>query len=184
MIKINKLKTGRYFVDLDNRRFEYADRRLDGNIDCSEFVYNFDAFLELGISPIGTYVFCIPYNGSLVFVGDPSKINKGPIYLKIPVTKVIREEYLLINNSIDKEEIKMSKATIKETTEEDKLHQLELEIEKVKEAAAAERRYIQYKKETDELAMLSKAFIESGFSRNEAIQIISSVISGNVLMFR
>lgn len=151
-------KEGEYYINLANQSL----RSVNNNEDFTDAVSDFSKFSYLGID----------FNGDTIrLINLPIK---GFIFVRCPSVdgKFIKANEIL--KFKDKQgELKMSEEKIKATSAEIKERIRELE----KEKAALElqiknqTKYDEIRKAGDDLALAVKALQDSGFSRNEAMQI-------------
>lgn len=147
-------KEGDYYINLANQSL----RSVNNNEDFSDAVSDFSKFTYLGIDINGDTIRLInsPIKG-FIFVRCPSVDGKC-----IRVNEVIKF----------KEEENMNKVGINiELTPEERIEQLEKEKAALKLQIKNQKKYDEIRKAGDDLALAVKALQDSGFSRNEAMQI-------------
>ena len=152
---MKKFKEGMYYVDTIKPSFI----SVIGGEDFTEMIGDFSAFTDLGVDFDGDYV-------QLINMPD----NKGFIIVPNPVTdgRFIRLNEILKN----KEEEEMSEVeNSKGLTLEERIKQLEQEKAELQIQIKNQEKYDEIRKIGDELALYMKALQDSGFSRDEAMQI-------------
>lgn len=175
-LKIKILKTGNYYIDVFRRKLIYRNNGTTFfEIDVSNLVSDFTKFNLLGIEfggdvvkllagKDGSYCFIhYPLNGSMVNVDDVISFDKDVVLI----------EYV-------KEEVKMTDKREDELREEqkqsleEKIEQLEKEKETLRMRIKNQAKYDEMRKAGDDLALAMKAMQDSGFSREEALHILTS----------
>lgn len=147
----------------DKKLYEMT-REGEKNIDWTEHVVNWEPLAniirsgyELGERLILTYG---PDGKTLVFYNS---ILRGPLCV---------DARLVIKNKLFKEEESMEEVGMKrELTPEERIEQLEKEKEELQKQIKNQAKYSEMRKAGDELALAMKAIQDSGFSRDEAMQI-------------
>ena len=147
-------KEGDYYVNLVHPSL----RSVIGDEDFTDMVSDFSKFSYLGVDVMGDTIQLIntPYKG-FIFTRYPSVDGK---FIRL-------NEILKI-----KEEEKMNEAGMtRELTPEERIEQLEKEKEMLQKQIKNQEKYDEIRKIGDELALYMKALQDSGFSRDEAMQI-------------
>ena len=106
--------------------------------------------------------------------------DKGFIFVRYPSVdgKFIRANEILKN----KEKKKMNEAGMnRELTPEERIEQLEKEKAALELQIKNQEKYDEIRKIGDELALYMKALQDSGFSREEAMQIFTITMMGNMI---
>lgn len=68
----------------------------------------------------------------------------------------------------------------RELTPEERIEQLEKEKAELELQIKNQEKYETFKKSADDIALIMKAFRDSGFSRSEAMQLMGLAIMGNM----
>lgn len=155
---MKRLKEGIYYINLANQslRLSINDEDFTGMIgDFSKFSY-------LGVD----------VNGDIIrLINSPIK---GFIFVRCPS---VDGRFIRANEILKfKEEEKMDEAGMnRELTPEERIDQLEKEKAELQLQIKNQAKYDETKKAGDELALYMKALQDSGFSRDEAMQIFMMV---------
>lgn len=151
---MKELKEGDYYINLANQSL----RSINNNEDFTDMIDDFSKFSYLGIRINGDTIRLInsPIRG-FIFVCYPS----------------VDGRYIRLNDVIKfKEEENMSKVgTNNELSPEERIEQLEKEKAALEMQIKKQAKYDEFRKAGDDLALAVKALQDSGFSRNEAMQI-------------
>lgn len=156
---MKKLKEGDYYINLANQSL----RSVSDNEDFTDAVSDFSKFSYLGVN----------INGDIIRLINDSPIN-GFIFVRYPSTdgKFIRANEILKF----KEEEKMDEAGMnRELSPEERIEQLEKEKAELQLQIKNQEKYDKIRKAGDELALYTKALQDSGFNRDEAMQIFMMV---------
>lgn len=148
------LKEGDYYVNLVHPSF----RSVVDNKDFTDMVSDFSKFSYLGVDVMGD---------TIRLINTP---DKGFIFVRYPSAdgRFIRPNEILKF----KEEINMDEMGMKrELTPEERIEQLEKERAALELQIKNQEKYDEIRKIGDELALYMKALQDSGFSRDEAMQI-------------
>ena len=148
------LKEGEYYINLANQSL----RSVNNNEDFTDAVSDFSKFSYLGID----------FNGDTIRLIN--SLIKGFIFVRCPSPD---GKFIRANEIIKfKEEETMDKAGMNgELTPEKRIEQLEKEKAELKLQIKNQEKYDKIRKAGEELAFAIKALQDSGFSRNEAMQI-------------
>lgn len=151
---MKELKEGDYYINIANSSL----RSVNNNEDFTDMIGDFSKFSYLGIGINGDTIRLInsPIRG-FIFVCYPS----------------VDGRYIRLNDVIKfKEEENMSKVgTNNELSPEERIEQLEKEKAALEMQIKKQAKYDEFRKAGDDLALAVKALQDSGFSRNEAMQI-------------
>ena len=156
------LKEGYYYVNLVHPSL----RSVINDEDFTDMIGDFSKFSYLGVDVTDDTIRLInsPIYG-FIFVRYPSADGK-----------FIRANEILKN----KEEEKMNEAGMnRELTPEERIEQLEKEKAALELQIKNQEKYDEIRKIGDELALYMKALQDSGFSREEAMQIFTITMTGN-----
>lgn len=148
------LKEGDYYINLVHPSFRSA---IDDE-DFTDMVSDFSKFSYLGVDVMGD---------TIRLINTP---DKGFIFVRYPSTdgRFIRpNEILKFKEEKDMEEMGMNR----ELTPEERIEQLEKERAALELQIKNQEKYDEIRKIGDELALYMKALQDSGFSRDEAMQI-------------
>lgn len=146
-------KEGEYYINLANQSL-----RSVNNEDFSDAISDFSKFSYLGVD----------FNGDTIrLINSPIK---GFIFVRCPS---VDGKFIKANEIIKfKEEETMDKAGMNgELTPEERIEQLEKEKAELQLLIKNQAKYDEIRKAGDDLALAVKALQDSGFSRNEAMQI-------------
>ena len=157
-------KEGDYYVNLVHPSF----RSVIDDEDFTDMVSDFSKFSYLGVDVMGD---------TIRLINTP---DKGFIFVRYPSAdgKFIRANEILKN----KEEEKMNEAGMnRELTPEERIEQLEKEKEMLQKQIKNQAKYDEMRKAGDDLALAMKAMQDSGFSREEAMQIFTITMMGNMI---
>lgn len=157
----------------DKRLYEIT-REGEKNIDWSDHVVNWEPFrniirsgYELGERLTLTYG---PDEKTLVFYNSSIR---GPLCV---------DARLVIKSKPFKEEKDMEEVGMKrELTPQERIEQLEKEKEELRRQIKNQAKYDEMRKAGDDLALAMKAMQDSGFSREEAMQIFTITMMGNMI---
>lgn len=158
----------------DKKLYEMAREGMrNTNIDWSDHVVNWEPFrniirsgYELGEWLTLTYG---PDEKTLVFYNSS---NRGPLCV---------DARLVIKNKPFKEEKDMKEVEMKrELTLEERIDQLEKEKEEIQKQIKNQAKYDEIREIGDNLALVMKAMQDSGFSREEVMQIFTITMMGNI----
>lgn len=147
-------KEGDYYVNLVHPSF----RSVVDNKDFTDMVSDFSKFSYLGVDVMGD---------TIRLINTP---DKGFIFVRYPSTdgRFIRpNEILKFKEEKDMEEVGMKR----ELTPQERIEQLEKEKEELQKQIKNQAKYDEMRKAGDDLALAMKALQDSGFSRDEAMQI-------------
>ena len=147
-------KEGDYYVNLVHPSL----RSVIGDEDFTDMVSDFSKFSYLGVDVMGD---------TIRLINTP---DKGFIFVRYPSVdgKFIRaNEILKFKEEKDMEEMGMNR----ELTPEERIEQLEKEKEMLQKQIKNQEKYDEIRKIGDELALYMEALQDSGFSRDEAMQI-------------
>lgn len=151
---MKKLKEGYYYINIANPSL----RSVNNDEDFTDMIDDFSKFSYLGIEINGDAIRLInsPIRG-FIFVCCPS----------------VDGRYIRLNEILKiKEEETMDKAGMNgELTPEERIEQLEKEKAELLLKIKNQKKYDEFRKAGDDLALAVKALQDSGFSRNEAMQI-------------
>lgn len=157
-------KEGDYYVNLVHPAF----RSVIDNEDFTDMVSDFSKFSYLGVDVMGD---------TIRLINTP---DKGFIFVRYPSTdgRFIRpNEILKFKEEKDMEEVGMKK----ELTPQERIEQLEKEKEELQKQIKNQAKYDEMRKAGDDLALAMKAIQDSGFSREEAMQIFTITMMGNMI---
>lgn len=158
------LKEGEYYINLVNQSL----RSVNDNEDFTDVVSDFSKFSYLGIDIHGDIIRLMnsPING-FIFVCYPSVDGRF-----IKANEIIKF----------KEEENMNKVGMNgELTPEERIEQLEKEKAELQLQIKNQEKYDKIRKTGDDLALYMKALQDSGFSRDEAMQIFM-IASMNIMI--
>ena len=151
---MKKLKEGDYYINIANSSL----RSVNNGEDFTDMIDDFSKFSYLGIGINGDTIRLInsPIRG-FIFVCYPS----------------VDGRYIRLNEILKiKEEEKMSKVgTNNELSPEERIEQLEKEKAALELQIKNQAKYNKIRKIGDDFALAVKALQDSGFSRDEAMQI-------------
>lgn len=157
-------KEGDYYVNLVHPSF----RSVVDNKDFTDMVSDFSKFSYLGVDVMGD---------TIRLINTP---DKGFIFVRYPSTdgRFIRpNEILKFKEEKDMEEVGMKR----ELTPQERIEQLEKEKEELQKQIKNQAKYDEMRKAGDDLALAMKAIQDSGFSREEAMQIFTITMMGNMI---
>ena len=157
-------KEGDYYVNLVHPSF----RSVIDDEDFTDMVSDFSKFSYLGVDVMGD---------TIRLINTP---DKGFIFVRYPSVdgRFIRaNEILKFKEEKDMEKIGMKR----ELTPEERIEQLEKEKEMLLEQIKNQAKYDEMRKAGDDLALAMKAIQDSGFSREEAMQIFTITMMGNMI---
>lgn len=157
-------KEGDYYVNLVHPAF----RSVIDNEDFTDMVSDFSKFSYLGVDVMGD---------TIRLINTP---DKGFIFVRYPSTdgRFIRpNEILKFKEEKDMEEVGMKR----ELTPQERIEQLEKEKEELRRQIKNQAKYDKMRKAGDDLALTMKAIQDSGFSREEAMQIFTITMMGNMI---
>lgn len=151
---MKNFKEGEYYINLANQSL----RSVNNNEDFTDAVSDFSKFSYLGID----------FNGDTIrLINSPIK---GFIFVRCPSPD---GKFIRANEIIKfKEEETMDKAGMnRELTPEERIEQLEKEKATLELQIKNQAKYDRIRKVCDDFALAVQALQDSGFSRDEAIQI-------------
>lgn len=155
---------------MDKKLWEITDRE---RIDWSDHVINWEPFLNIirsGYEKEEKLMLNIgPDNHTLVFYN-----------FTIGAPLCVVAENVIQNKSL-KEEEKMDEGKNRELTPEERIEQLEKEKAELQLQIKNQAKYDEMRKAGDELALAMKALQDSGFSREEAMQIFTITFAGSMI---
>lgn len=157
-------KEGDYYVNLVHPSF----RSVVDDKDFTDMVSDFSKFSYLGVDVMGD---------TIRLINTP---DKGFIFVRYPSVdgKFIRaNEILKFKEEKDMEEVGMKR----ELTPQERIEQLEKEKEELRRQIKNQAKYDETRKAGDDLALAMKAIQDSGFSREEAMQIFTITMMGNMI---
>lgn len=157
-------KEGDYYVNLVHPSL----RSVINDEDFTDMVSDFSKFSYLGVDVMGD---------TIRLINTP---DKGFIFVRYPSVdgKFIRANEIL---KIRRKK-KMNEAGMNgELTPEERIEQLEKEKEMLQKQIKNQEKYDEIRKIGDELALYMKALQDSGFSREEAMQIFKITMMGNMI---
>lgn len=157
-------KEGDYYVNLVHPSF----RSVVDDKDFTDMVSDFSKFSYLGVDVMGD---------TIRLINTP---DKGFIFVRYPSVdgKFIRaNEILKFKEEKDMEEVGMKR----ELTPQERIEQLEKEKEELRRQIKNQAKYDEMRKAGDDLALAMKAIQDSGFSREEAMQIFTITMMGNMI---
>lgn len=144
-----------------------------GKVDWTAYVINWEPFLNIirsGCKDHEKLMLSIGYdNETLVFFNF---VLGGPL--------CVAADLVILNKSL-KEENEMNEGMNRELTPEERIEQLEKEKAELQLQIKNQAKYDNMQKNGDELALAMKALQDSGFSRSEAMQLMSLTMMGNVI---
>ena len=149
-------KEGDYYVNLVHPSF----RSVIDNEDFTDMVSDFSKFSYIGVDVM---------SDTIQLINTP---DKGFIFVRHPSGdgRFIRaNEILKFKEEKDMEKMGMKR----ELTPEERIEQLEKEKEMLQKQIKNHAKYDEIRKIGDELALYMKALQDSGFSREEAMQIFT-----------
>lgn len=151
---MKRLKEGLYYVDTIKPSFI----SVNDDEDFTEMIGDFSGFTYLGVDSAGDFV---------QLINTP---DKGFIIVSCPS---VDGRFIRANEILKfKEEEKMNEAGMnRELTPEERIEQLEKKKAELQLQIKNQKKYDETKKVGDELALHIKALQDSGFSRDEAMQI-------------
>ena len=147
-------KEGDYYINLANQSL----KSVSNNEDFTDAVSDFSKFSYLGVD----------FNGDTIrLINSPIK---GFVFVRYPSPD---GKFIRANEIIKfKEEETMDKTGMNgELTPEERIEQLEKEKAELQLLIKNQAKYDEIRKAGDDLALAVKALQDSGFSRNEAMQI-------------
>ena len=154
----------------DKKLWEITD---DERIDWSDHVINWKPFLNI------IRAGCEDHEKiTLDFWHD----NKKLVFFNLALgMRVCIDADLVIQNKSLKEENEMNEAGMNiELTPEERIEQLEKEKEMLQKQIKNRAKYDEIRKAGDDLALAMKAIQDSGFSREEGLQIFKITMMGNM----
>ena len=157
-------KEGDYYINLVHPSL----RSVIDDEDFTDMVSDFSKFSYLGVDVMGD---------TIRLINTP---DKGFIFVRYPSAdgKFIRANEILKI----KEEEKMNEAGMnRELTPEERIEQIEKEKEMLQKQIENQAKYDEMRKAGDELALAMKAIQDSGFSREEAMQIFKITMMSNMI---
>lgn len=158
------LKEGDYYINLVHPSL----RSIIDDEDFTEMIGDFSKFSYLGVDVMGD---------TIRLINTP---DKGFIFVRYPSTdgRFIRpNEILKFKEEKDMEEVGMKR----ELTPQERIEQLEKEKEELQKQIKNQAKYDEMRKAGDDLALAMKAIQDSGFSREEAMQIFTITMMGNMI---
>lgn len=158
------LKEGDYYINLVHPSL----RSIIDDEDFTDIVSDFSKFSYLGVDVMGD---------TIQLINTP---DKGFIFVRYPSSdgKFIRANEIL---KIRRKK-KMNEAGMNiELTPEERIEQLEKEKAALELEIKNQEKYDEIRKIGDELALYMKALQDSGFSRDEAMQIFMITMMGNMI---
>lgn len=154
-------KEGDYYVNLVHPSL----RSVIGDEDFTDMVSDFSKFSYLGVDVMGD---------TIRLINTP---DKGFIFVRYPSAD---GKFIRINEIIRRKK-KMNEAGMnRELTPEERIEQLEKEKAALELKIKNREKYDEIRKIGDELALYMKALQDSGFSRDEAMQIFTITMTGNM----
>lgn len=147
-------KEGEYYINLADQSL----RSVSNNEDFTDVVSDFSKFSYLGID----------INGDTIrLINSPIK---GFIFVRCPS---VDGKFIRVNEIIKiKEEENMNKVVMnRELTPEERIEQLEKEKAALELQIKNQKKYDEIRKACDDIGISIKAIQDSGFSRDEAMQI-------------
>lgn len=155
----------------EKKLWEITDRE---RVDWSDHVINWEPFLNIirsGCEDEEKLMLNFGYDDkTLVFFNF---ILGGPLCVAAD---------LVIQNKSLKEEEKMDDVGMnRELTPEERIEQLEKEKSELETMIKNQEKYERFKKASDDIALVMKAFVDSGFSRSEAMQLMSMAMMQNMV---
>ena len=157
-------KEGDYYVNLVHPSL----RSVINDEDFTDMVSDFSKFSYLGVDVMGD---------TIRLINTP---DKGFIFVRYPSAdgKFIRaNEILKIRRKKKMNEAGMNR----ELTPEERIEQRDKEKEMLQKKIKNRAKYDEMRKAGDELALYMKALQDSGFSREEAMQIFTITMMGNMI---
>ena len=157
-------KEGDYYVNLVHPSF----RSVIDNEDFTDMVSDFSKFSYLGVDVMGD---------TIRLINTP---DKGFIFVRHPS---VDGRFISANEILKfKEEKDMEKMGMKrELTPEERIEQLEKEKEMLQKQIKNQAEYDEMRKAGEDLALAIKAIQDSGFSREEAMQIFAITMMCNMI---
>ena len=158
-------KEGDYYVNLVHPSL----RSVNYDEDFTDMVSDFSKFSYLGVDVMGD---------TIRLINTP---DKGFIFVRYPSAdgKFIRaNEIIKIRRKKKMNEAGMNR----ELTPEERIEQLEKEKAALELKIKNREKYDEIRKIGDELALYMKALQDSGFSREEAMQIFTITMMGNMTL--
>lgn len=158
------LKEGDYYINLVHPSL----RSVINDEDFTDMVSDFSKFSYLGVGVMGD---------TIQLINTP---DKGLIFVRYPSTdgRFIRpNEILNLKEEKDMEEVGMKR----ELTPQERIEQLEKEKKELQKQINNQAKYDEMRKAGDDLALAMKAIQDSGFSREEAMQIFTTTMIGNMI---
>lgn len=158
------LKEGDYYINLVHPSL----RSVTDDEDFTDMVSDFSKFSYLGVDVMGD---------TIRLINTP---DKGFIFVRYPS---VDGKFIRLNEILKiKEEEKMNEAGMnRELTPEERIEQLEKEKAALELQIKNQEKYDEIRKIGDELALYMKALQDSGFSREEAMQIFTITMMGNMI---
>lgn len=162
---MKELKEGMYYVDTIKPAFISV---IGYENDFTEMIGDFSAFTHLGVDHYGDFV---------QLINTP---DKGFIIVPCPS---VDGRFIRVNEILKfKEEGKMDETGMnRELTPEERIEQLEKEKAALELQIKKQAKYDEFRKAGDDLALGIKAMQDSGFSRDEAMQILMMANMGNII---
>ena len=157
-------KEGEYYVNLVHPSF----RSVIDNEDFTDMVSTFSKFSYLGVNAMGD---------TIRLINTP---DKGFIFVRrqsVDGRFIKPNEILKFKEEKDMEEMGMKR----ELTPEERIEQLEKEKEMLQKQIKNQAKYDEMRKAGDDLALAMKAIQDSGFSREEAMQIFTITMMCNMI---
>ena len=161
---MKKLKEGDCYINLAHPSL----RSVTDDEDFTDIVSDFSKFSYLGVDVMGD---------TIRLINTP---DKGFIFVRYPS---VDGKFIRLNEILKiKEEEKMNEAGMnRELTPEERIEQLEKEKEMLQKQIKNQEKYDEIRKIGDELALYMKALQDSGFSRDEAMQIFMITSMNSVI---
>ena len=157
-------KEGDYYIKLVHPSL----RSVIDDEDFTDMVSDFSKFSYLGVDVMGD---------TIRLINTP---DKGFIFVRYPSSD---GKFIKLNEILKiKEEEKMNEAGMtRELTPEERIEQLEKEKAALELQIKNQEKYDEIRKIGDELALYMKALQDSGFSREEAMQIFTITMMCNMI---
>lgn len=151
------LKKGDYYINI----LSPSLISTINNEDFTDMIGDFSKFSYLGVDAMG----------------DTIRLIKSPddefMFVRYPSTN---GRFIMLNEVLNlKEEKEMSEVVNRELTLEERIKQLEKEKAELELQIKNQKKYDEFRKSGDEMALAMKALQDSGFSRDEAMQILMMV---------
>lgn len=156
------LKAGYYYVNMTNKVL----RSCEDHTDYGDLVINFDIFSELGCDVTGDTV--------LLIINDK---NKKASFVHFPAVKGwdSNKIYIDLYEVFDFDKVE---PVVDDFSPEERIKQLEEEKKKLELEIKKQEKYDEVRKASNDIFICRQAIMDAGFSREEAMTIILSVLSG------